>query len=278
MFFRLPNVPALAHAFFRPDRAAPQTAYRRSAAMAGLLGELYAQLRPRDDDLPGRIPRLRLSVGTVDELELVAEGIRVDWDLGNHPIDDLTALMEQHHIVVAPINDKPARTGSFSTWIGNVPWLFPVASVGMPAQPRLDAAHELGHLIMHTSQDVGTASAERQAETFALAFLMPRRALEFSSLRITEPTLMDLKRMWGVPMAALVKRGYGLGLIAEASYRRSHAKLNRAAYRAHEPAEPTLERPQTLSTIVEAARQEGTLDDALLAVGWPKSLLQDLVG
>jgi Zn-dependent peptidase ImmA (M78 family) len=127
--------------------------------MAGLLGELYSHLRPCDDDSPGRIPRLRLSVGTVDELELVDEGIRVDWDLGNHPIDDRTALMEQHHIVVASINDKPAPIGSFSTWTGNVPWLFPVASVGMAAQTRLDAAHELGHLIMRTSQDVGTALA-----------------------------------------------------------------------------------------------------------------------
>jgi hypothetical protein len=82
--------------------------------------------------------------------------------------------------------------------------------------------------------------------------------------------------MWGVPMTALVKRGYGLGLISEASYPRSHAKLNRAAYRAHEPAEPTLERPQTRSTFVEAARQEGVVERALLALGWPTPLLQDL--
>jgi Zn-dependent peptidase ImmA (M78 family) len=130
---------------------------------------------------------------------------------------------------------------------------------------------------MHTSQDIGTADAERQADSFALAFLMPRRAFEFASPRITDPALAELKRVWGVPMAALVKRGYDLELISEASYRRSHARLNRAAYRAKEPGELTPERPQTLPTLVEAARGNGTLVGALDAVAWPKSLLHELV-
>lgn len=146
-FFRLPNAPVLPNAFFRPDRAVPQVAYRRSAAIAGLLTELHSYLQPADSDEKADIPRVRLSVGKTAEFELVAEGIRVAWDLGNHPIDDLTALLEQHHIVVASINDKPAPTGSFSTWIGNTPWLFAAASAGKPSQARFDAAHELGHLI-----------------------------------------------------------------------------------------------------------------------------------
>lgn len=279
-FFRMPNAPVLPSAFFRPDRTVPQVAYRRSAAVAGLLGELHGQLRPPagdSSDARTDIPRVRLSVGTPAEFELVAEGIRVAWDLGNHPIDDLTALLEQHRIVVASVNDKPAPTGSFSTWIGDTPWLFAAASAASPAQARLDAAHELGHLIMHTSQDIGSADAERQADSFALAFLMPRRAFGFASARITDPALAELKRVWGVPMAALVKRGYELELISEASYRRSHARLNRASYRAKEPAELAAERPQTLPLLIEAARAAGTLDDVLDAVAWPKSLLHELV-
>ena len=43
-------------------------------------------------------------------------------------------------------------------------------------------------------------------------------------------------------MAALVKRGFSLDLISEASYRRSHARFNQAAYRVKGPAEPVLER------------------------------------
>lgn len=79
-------------------------------------------------------------------------------------------------------------------------------------------------------------------------------------------------------MAALVKRGSDLELISEASYRRSHARFNRASYRAKEPAEPFPERPQALSTLVDAARATGTLDDALDGIAWPKSLLHELVG
>jgi Zn-dependent peptidase ImmA (M78 family)/transcriptional regulator with XRE-family HTH domain len=279
-FFRLPNAPVLPRVFFRPDRTVPRVAYRRSAAIAGLLGELYSELSSPGSvsrDSPGKIPRVGLSTGSAAEFELVAEGIRSAWDLGNNPVGDLTSLMEQRGIVVASINDNPAPTGSFSTWIGDKPWLFEAASAGLPAQARLDAAHELGHLVMHISPDVGTANAERQAESFALAFLMPRRAFVFPSTRITDAALVDLKRVWGVPMAALVRRGFDLGLISEASYRRSHARLNQALFRAHEPAEPSPERPQTLSTLVEAARQAGMLDDILDAVAWPKSLLHELV-
>jgi hypothetical protein len=160
----------------------PQIAYRRSAAIAGLLSELYGELSFHESaahDSRGKIPRVGLSSKPASEFELVAEGVRSSWDLGNNPIRDLTGLIERHGIVVARINDRPAPTGSFSTWIGDRPWLFEAASAGLPAQARLDAAHELGHLVMHMSPDVRTANAEREAESFALAFLMPRRAFEF---------------------------------------------------------------------------------------------------
>jgi Zn-dependent peptidase ImmA (M78 family)/transcriptional regulator with XRE-family HTH domain len=276
-FFWQPNPPALANVFFRPDRAVPQTAFRRSAAIAGLLSELHAQLQASDGPRAD-IPRVRLSVGNAAEFELVAEGIRVAWGLGNNPISNMTSLLTEHHIVVAPVNDKPAPTGSFSTWIGNAPWLFPAATAGLPAQARLDAAHELGHLVMHTSQDVGSADAERQAERFALAFLMPRRGFELISPRVTDIALAFLKRVWGVPMASIVKRAYDLELISEASFRRSHARLNRLAYRRKEPFEPPPETPDVLSTLVNAARDADTLDEALDAIAWPRSLLHELIG
>jgi Zn-dependent peptidase ImmA (M78 family)/transcriptional regulator with XRE-family HTH domain len=276
-FFRLPNAPALEKLFFRPDRSVPQIAFRRSAAIAGLLGELHAQLTPENAPRAD-IPRVRLSVGNDAEYELVAEGIRAAWGLGNNPLGDLIALLEQHSIGVAAVNDKPAPTGSYSTWIGTTPWVFAASSASRPAQARLDVAHELGHLILHTSSDIGSPEAERQAERFALAFLMPRRAFEFASTRITDPALADLKRVWGVPLAAIVKRGFQLGLTSEASFRRAHARLNQTEFRAKEPDEPTPKDPQTMSKLVDAARENGSIDTALDAVGWPRSLLHDLIG
>jgi Zn-dependent peptidase ImmA (M78 family)/transcriptional regulator with XRE-family HTH domain len=285
-FFRLPTPGVANQFFFRPDRTVPQTAYRRSAAIATLLGELHAQLSPpvaEPQSARGTraarpdIPRLRLSIGNAAEFELVAEGIRAAWGLGNNPIENLTTVMEERRIVVAPVNDNPAPTGSYSTWIGTTPWIFTAASAGLPSQARFDAAHELGHLILHTSQDIDSPKAEREAESFALAFLMPRRGFELMSPRITDIALAFLKRVWGVPMAALVRRAYDLEIITEASFRRAHARLNRDSYRRTEPFEPPAEIPKALASLVASASEAGTLDAALNAVAWPKSLLYELV-
>ena len=269
--------------FMRPSRAVSQVARRKSAAASALLGELHLRLREffpdaSPSDGPA-LPRVKLSAGNAGEFELIAEGLRAQWNLANQPVPDMVALLESRSVMVMAVDDAELPTGSFSTWHGEQPWVFLTKSVASASQARLDAAHELGHLVIHAREDILSPDAEREADRFALAFLMPRREFEVDCpARVTQAVLGTLKRRWGVPMAEIVRRGYDLDLLSEASFRRAHARLNRATARANEGDEPQREAPHALVDLIGAARDQGALNGALEAMGMSKALLRELVG
>jgi Zn-dependent peptidase ImmA (M78 family) len=90
---------------------------------------------------------------------------------------------------------------------------------------RFDAAHELGHLILHRdiSQDDLESKAvreriEQEANWFAGAFLLPRSSIfrEFYSTRANH--LLGLKQRWLVSMQAIAHRAKVIGAIDENQY------------------------------------------------------------
>ena len=95
------------------------------------------------------------------------------------------------------------------------------------ARSRFDAAHELGHLILHPDSEPGSKLIEQQANAFASEFLMPRdEILEQLPKRIDWPRFHTLKRHWGVSLRALVFRAHTLGRLSDASYRRANQQLS----------------------------------------------------
>lgn len=108
----------------------------------------------------------------------------------------------------------------------------------------MDAAHELGHLIMHADVAAGSSELEQQANRFGSAFLMPRDAFYHEApRRLNWEHIWELKRRWKVSGAAIIRRSYDLGLLSEATYRRAFVQLNQAGLRAQEPDEPPAEFP-----------------------------------
>jgi len=265
--------------FMRPTRGVTQVARRQSAARSAVLGDLYNRLTEQTTVPKSDIPRVRVSMGVASEFELIAEGLRAQWNLANNPIPDLIALLESHGVVVAHVDDRAAPTGTFATWHSERPWVLLATSAGTASQARLDAAHELGHLVIHARADLHSPEAERQADRFALAFLMPRREFERDiPKRVTGSALGILKRRWGVPLAEIVRRGYDLGLLSEASFRRSHARLNSASARLAEPDEPAAESPATLLAALANARETDTLDAVFEIMGMTKGFARELLG
>lgn len=64
---------------------------------------------------------------------------------------------------------------------------------------RFDAAHELGHLVLHPDTEPGSKIVEQQAHAFASEFLMPAAEITHQlPRRIDWPTLHDLKQHWGL--------------------------------------------------------------------------------
>ena len=66
------------------------------------------------------------------------------------------------------------RDLTFSHWQGDVPFIF-LNTTKTAERSRMDAAHELGHLVLHAHTGGGsTKPHEDEAQAFAAAFLMPK--------------------------------------------------------------------------------------------------------
>lgn len=109
-----------------------------------------------------------------DEIEGCAADVRRAWNLGVGPIPNLVRLLESKGIVVAHVPEECREVDAFSTWCGSRPFIFLVSEKGSTSRARFDAGHELGHLVMHADVAPGSAEAERDANRFASAFLLPK--------------------------------------------------------------------------------------------------------
>lgn len=94
------------------------------------------------------------------------------------------------------------------------------------ARSRFDAAHELGHLLMHHDAEPGSRLVERQAHVFAAEFLTPApEIVDDLPARLDWKMMHLLKRRWGVSLKALVMRAHALGRMTDSTYRRGMQQL-----------------------------------------------------
>lgn len=121
------------------------------------------------------------------------------------------------------------------------------------ARSRFDAAHELGHLVMHQDVEPGSKIIESQAHQFASEFLAPTPELE-----------PDLPRKvdWGLSLAALAYRAHAIGLWSEHSYRRANQHLAVQGYPEPGPLGPP-ESPYLLGAAAALLSEAGTTLDHL---------------
>jgi Zn-dependent peptidase ImmA (M78 family) len=143
-------------------------------------------------------------------------------------------------------------------WAAQRPVVFLSTEKGSASRRRFNAAHELGHLLMHVDVSPGDPELERQADAFASAFLLPRATFGAECpRRLSWPHLRDLKRRWKVSLAAMVRRAYDLGVFSEATYRRGYMQLNKRGWREVEPEEPTMEHPRMLQDVIALLERLG---------------------
>lgn len=103
---------------------------------------------------------------------------------------------------------------------------------------NFNLAHELGHIVMHRGipHTPGTRTVEAQAHRFAGAFLAPEKAMRRVLPRHLDwDRYLELKREWGMSMAALVRRAKDLGVIDDASYIRAMKQRSAYGWRDGEP-------------------------------------------
>ena len=207
-------------------------ATRDAALSAGALGFLLSEWVEQRFSLPDvSVPDLHLL-----EAEDAARSLRADWNLGEQPISNMIHLLESHGVRVFSLAENSQRVNAFSLWRDNMPFVF-LNTVKSAESSRFDAAHELGHLVLHQDGKTTGREAEDQANRFASAFLMPRadvlaHVLEVYSLN----QLIRLKHRWKVSLAALNYRLHRVGITSEWRNRDLCIQIAREGYHKNEPA------------------------------------------
>ncbi|MFK8849416.1 ImmA/IrrE family metallo-endopeptidase [Streptomyces sp. Ac-502] len=204
-----------------------------SARAAGTLAaQLYEWIDERfrlpEPDLP--------SLGKPDP-ETAAEMVRTRWELGNAPAPNMVHLLEAHGVRVFSLPPDSLEVDAFAVWRGRVPFVF-LNVMKTVERGRFDAAHELGHLVMHGSGErlCTGPGAERQANDFASAFLMPAAGvLGHMPAGARVDQVLEGKRIWKVSAMALTYRMRDLGLLTDWQYRSTCAELSARGYRTDEP-------------------------------------------
>lgn len=187
----------------------------------------------------------------------VADSAREYWGIGAKPIPRLIPLLETKGVRVFTLAEKNKNVDAFSCWMNGIPYIF-LNTFKSAERSRFDAAHELGHLLMHRHSPSGHANGEREADMFAAAFLMPQDDLIGHLPRVHSlQQLVEKKERWGVSVAALARTAFNNGLVSDWHYRELCRQMSTLGYRTSEPRERTPERSSVWPKILEILWKEG---------------------
>jgi len=227
-----------------------------------LLTEFMLPDEPNNEWLPAGFP---YSVQTLDDVERAAIALRVAWELGNDPIDNLTELLEDRGIKVGVIEGADDFDACTFLYDGHTPVI--VVNRHRPVdRQRFDLAHELGHLMMHVAEGL---DEEKAAHRFAAAFLVPAevafRELGHSRNHLDLLELMELKEKYGMSMAAWIRRAQDLGILRTGATRYLWQQLSARGWRKQEPVELPAETPSRMLRLVRRLVAEGIISEARAA-------------
>lgn len=208
-------------------------------------------------DCSSKEPESYPSSQAAQDPEAAAEMLRAHWKLDTHPIKNIVALLESKGIRVYSLAIDAKEVDAFSMWRDGRPFVF-LNTFKSAEHCRFDAAHELGHLVLHRHAHPQGPDLEREANAFASAFLMPRASVLAMAPRApTLPTLVKYKRQWGVSVAALNYRLHALGLTSDWTYRTLCIQLAQEGFRTAEPESLPHEKSVLLEKVFSALRDEG---------------------
>jgi Zn-dependent peptidase ImmA (M78 family)/DNA-binding XRE family transcriptional regulator len=220
--------------------------------------------RPREAPYP---------VQQVADAENAACAIRLHWGLGIDPIPNLAELLEERGIKILSISlsDIDGLTARVRRKGGEPVPVIVVKSNIWSERKRFTLGHELGHMLMDVAPHL---KAEKAADRFAGAFLMPLEALwrEIGKHRtvISLGELFRLKELFGASFQAIVYRCHDLGIVSGAAYRQMFQVFNEKGWRKppyQEPGAipPEAEQPRRMERLCFRALAEGAISEAKAA-------------
>jgi Zn-dependent peptidase ImmA (M78 family)/DNA-binding XRE family transcriptional regulator len=210
--------------------------------------------RPKQDEAPdtlSRCVRRELGVSEDEPISSVVEvlerfGIRVLENPTELRIDGLAAKYDGEFVVVLNSTVSNDRT-------------------------RLNAAHELGHVLYGDcdSDEAADKAAEQRAFEFASHLLLPNNQLKRAFEGQSMVRLVQFKERFGISLAAMVYRAEKLGFIPKPTAKMLWIEFARRGWKTNEPGSVRPDR---------ATRFEQLIDEALVSRKLSLKELADLAG
>lgn len=200
-------------------------------------------------------------------IESLAAEIRQHWNLVKIPIRNVIKLLEANGIIVGQDAFDAEALDGFSEWAPDdgTPYVIINTDKQSAARERLNAAHELGHLILHRhikpelfTQKQEHKLIEDQAFLFAEAFLIPAEKFAEEFYDVSLDPLIAMKRKWKVAIGMMIKRAENLDLISREQARELFVKRTRNGWQIKEPLDDELEmeRPVLLAKAIDLLLKE----------------------
>ncbi|GAB1644184.1 helix-turn-helix domain-containing protein [Krasilnikovia sp. MM14-A1259] len=194
--------------------------------------------------------------------ETAAETLRNRWELQRDGVDNMIRLLECRGVRVFCVALDCHEVDAYSFYWNATPFIF-LNTTKTAERTRFDAAHELGHLVLHASaRPARRPQTEREADRFASALLMPRASILASGLRnASAEHIIASRARWRVSAMALAHRLHELSLLTDWGYRAVCVELARLGYRSGEPEGIAAEHSQVIMEALKATQPDTSLVD-----------------
>lgn len=171
-----------------------------------------------------------------------AQAIRDFFDLGNGPISNMAALIERAGIQLIYVKKPGTGVHALTTQINDNYLILLNISDQSAVRVRFSLAHELGHIILHSSYKKEVYNnkelhkrLEAEANYFAGCLLLPEDGFLLDVTRPTLNGLIELKPHWLVSIQTMAVRLNQLNIIDTAQKTLIFKEISRKYSRKEEP-------------------------------------------
>lgn len=268
------------------NRAEHRTVWLRD--VAGYLSEFVS--------LPeGNFPALALPGDPLllsdDEIEEAAGEVRRYWRMGDGPVANMVLLLENQGAIISRDQLGAESLDSLSEFSAKDqrPYIVLGTDKGTPVRWRFDAAHELGHIVLHGHVSPTNLARpelhkkiEGQAHRFASAFLLPLASFGEDLFAANLDAFRALKPKWKTSIGMMIIRARHAGLLSEATEKSLWISYSRRKWRRSEPYDDSMEveEPRLLRRAFEVLLESGaqTPADVTGRLGLPSFDIETLAG
>ena len=208
------------------------------------------------------------SSGEISDAEVLSMALetRRHFGFGLGPAGDIVDGLESNGVLVARCEVGGTKIDGVSAWanICHHPLVLLATDKANAARSRFDAAHELGHLVLHRNvreMDFDTDEEmqaefdlqERQADLFASEFLLPAEAF-ISEVRLAHlDEFADLKLKWRASVKMMITKASKLKLIDKDYATELYIFYNARGWNRGEPHDDIMafEQPETVRSALD---------------------------